>query len=136
MPVYVNPNPHPITIALHEPRTSLAIFPKAWARSRLPEGAKQEVELDAALARPLIQVGMLTLAPVANPSQPVTISTADTQRTTGIYEPSHQERNATLDPHPAPKLRDSTTLIEKRKRMQQAKTEPSPSTKKRRYVVD
>lgn len=79
MPRYRNPNPHPIVVSITEPRISMTVFPATWARTRLPTGARQEIELDAVLARPFLRTGMLALVPepVATPApqpQPSTTS--------------------------------------------------------------
>jgi hypothetical protein len=63
MPRYRNPNPHPIVVSITEPRISVTVFPFAWAKTRLPTGARQEVELDAVLARPFLRMHMLEQSP-------------------------------------------------------------------------
>lgn len=163
MPTYVNPNPHPVQVTLLTPRTSIAVFPRAWPKSRIPDGGKQVLELDTMLARPLVQIGMLipqAEAPRLPVTQPVRVEvTPPTEKAVAkpkptptkveaeaeAYEPTHEERNATLDPHPQPKVRDSTTLIAKRKKAAEAtasgaavatETAPTEKPKKRFRVVD
>ena len=63
MPVYLNPNPHPVVISLSAPRISMTVFPARWAASRVPNGGRQFIELDACLAREVVRIGMLQAAP-------------------------------------------------------------------------
>ncbi len=66
MPLYVNPSNHPVTLAMSQPRVSMLVFPYAWVKSRLPEGAKLEVELDEKLATPFVNLNMLKLKELAD----------------------------------------------------------------------
>lgn len=60
MPRYANHNNHPVNITLSHPNVTITVFPIAWPPSRLPAGAKREVDLDETLARELVKVGMLS----------------------------------------------------------------------------
>lgn len=69
MPKYRNPNGHVVSITLMSPRTCVNVYPHTWAPSRVPMHGLLSIELDAALARPLVAVSMLELSP-----EPVVVS--------------------------------------------------------------
>ena len=71
MPIYANRNNHPVVVSITEPRISVTVFPHAWTRQRLAQGAKQEIELDEALARGFVRMGMLELLTTTIPTPPL-----------------------------------------------------------------
>lgn len=68
MPRYQNPNNHPVVVSITAPRISVTVYPAAWAKNRLPAGARQEIELDDVLARAFVRTGMLARIPDAAPA--------------------------------------------------------------------
>lgn len=74
MPIFINPNPHSISISISIPSTNLRVYPHAWLKSRIPHDGQQEVELDSRLAKEFVRTGMLAPKPM-NGEPPVQVAT-------------------------------------------------------------
>ncbi len=61
MPRYINPNNHPVTVSITDPRISIVVYPHSWTKARLHAGARQHIELDPALAKVFLQSRMLKM---------------------------------------------------------------------------
>lgn len=61
MPRYINPNNHPVTVSITDPRISIVVYPHSWTKARLHQGARQHIELDPMLAKVFLQSRMLKM---------------------------------------------------------------------------
>ncbi len=130
MPCYRNPNPHPVSVTLLEPRTSLKVFPWRWPASRVPEGGAQSVELSAELARVMVSTGMLEACPgeppvQAQPAPPAAPPVPEPEpEPVDVVTPTPEQLATAAAPIPDP-AREDTVRIEA----------PSRKSQRRRFYV-
>lgn len=79
MPRYYNPNNHIVNVSLSTPYVSVPVYPRTWVSSRLPDGAKQVIELEERLGAELVKLGMLRMASPDIDTQPKRIIPHDVQ---------------------------------------------------------
>ncbi len=131
MPTYTNPNNHTVVISLSEPRVSMTVYPQAWPASRLPTGARREVELDEYLAREFVKVGMLTTKPAAekpNLTREAVVEMVKEAASQGLASVVHQEARKALPTSALP--------VEERPMTAPDAAPPASSAKRRqRYAV-
>jgi hypothetical protein len=127
MPVYSNPNNHPVAVSLTHPHVSVTVFPSAWQPSRLPKDAKRTIELDETLARQFVAMGMLAPVPVeAKPALTRESVTAVVQEAArqGLASVMHQETHKVLTP--------SSLSVEERPMDAPAAAPPASSSQRRK----
>lgn len=127
MPSYSNPNNYPVVVSMTQPLVSVTVFPAAWPPAQLPKDAKRTIELDEALARQFVTMGMLALVPVAAKPALTRESVAEVVQEAarqGLASVMHQETHKVLTPDSIP--------VEERLTSPPAAAPPASSSQRRK----
>ena len=105
MPIYTNPNNHIVTIRVTSPPIAAMIYPEAWQPSRVPQGGLREVQLDAAIAKEFVKIGMLKVKPEDAPpllTKESVVELVKNAADQGLAHIVHQEARKALPPASLP----------------------------------